>query len=113
MRAASFLDCRSNCADAKFRVYVTVDNQPTFDTKATVAERFTESVDPIAVVIEPINALDAVTFTAIGAFDAIDALAIETIFTINSIATVNVPTIDSFALFDAGFNNHKRRCIIK
>ena len=110
MHAKSFLECCSGGTCAKFRLYVTVDTQSSFDPTVTITEQSTKSFDPVTVVIEPI---DAIAFAAIAAFNAIDAVAIKAIFTIDSVDTVDVPTIDSFTRLDAGFDDRRRKHPVK
>ena len=104
MHAKFFPEYRAGGTYAKFRLYVTVDTQSSFDPTVTITEQSTKSFDPVTVVIKPIDA-----FAAIATFNAIDAIAIEAIFTIDSVDTVDVPTIDSFTRLDAGFDDRRRK----
>ena len=104
MHAKFFPEYRAGGTYAKFRLYVTVDTQPSFDPTITITEQSNKSFDPVTVVIKPIDA-----FAAIATFNAIDAIAIEAIFTIDSVDTVDVPTIDSFTRLDAGFDDRRRK----
>ena len=110
MHAKFFPEYRAGGTYAKFRLYVTVDTQPSFDPTITITEQSNKSFDPVTVVIEPI---DAIAFAAIAAFNAIDAVAIKAIFTIDSVDTVDVPTIDSFTRLDAGFDDRRRKHPVK
>ena len=107
MHAKFFPEYRAGGTYAKFRLYVTVDTQPSFAPAITITEQSTKSFDPVTVVIKPI---DAIAFAAIATFNAIDAIAIEAIFTID---TVDVPTIDSFTCLYSGFDDRRRKHPVK
>ena len=83
-------------------MYFTVDTQSSVDSKAAIPDQFTESIDPVTFVVQPIlatiNAIDADTFAAIVAFNAV---VIKTILTVNPVLAINFPTIDSVTGFDA------------
>ena len=94
-----------------FRLHLPIDTQPTLDATTTIAERFTKSVDSVAVLvlvqpIHTINPVDAVFFTKIGTVNTIDAINTKSIFTIDTIVTNTVFTIDAFNRLNARINNH-------
>ncbi|MDC0237321.1 hypothetical protein OAL49_02515 [Gammaproteobacteria bacterium] len=92
-----------------FRLHLPIDTQPTLDATTTIAERFTKSVDSVAVLVQPIhtiNPVDAVFFTKIGTVNTIDAINTKSIFTIDTIVTNTVFTIDAFNRLNARINNH-------
>ena len=105
MHAKFFPEYRAGGTYAKFRLYVTVDTQPSFDPTITITEQSNKSFDPVTVVIKPI---DAIAFAAIATFNAIEA-----IFTIDSVDTVDVPTIDSFTCLYSGFDDRRRKHPVK
>jgi len=107
--AKSRLACRSDSPCIVFRLHLPIDTQPTLDATTTIAERFTKSVDSVAVLVQPIhtiNPVDAVFFTKIGTVNTIDAINTKSIFTIDTIVTNTVFTIDAFNRLNARINNH-------
>jgi hypothetical protein len=91
------------------RVYLPIDTQPTLDATTTITERFTKSVDSVAVFVQPIhtiNPVDAVFFTKIAAVSTVDAITTKSISTIDTIVTSTVFTIDTFNRLGARINNH-------
>ena len=104
--AKSRLACRSDSPCIVFRLHLPIDTQPTLDATTTIAERFTKSVDSVAVLVQPIhtvNSVDAVFFTKIATVNTIDAINTKSIFTI---VTNTVFTIDAFNRLNARINNH-------
>ena len=92
-----------------FRLYLPIDTQPTLDATTTIAERFTKSIDSVAVFIQPIhtiNPFDAIFFTKIATASSVDAVTTKSISTIDTIVTCTVFTIDTFNRLDARINNH-------
>ena len=101
--AKSRLACRSDSPCIVFRLHLPIDTQPTLDATTTIAERFTKSVDSVAVLVQlihTINPVDAVFFTTIGTVNT------KSIFTIDTIVTNTVFTIDAFNRLNARTNNH-------
>ena len=87
--AKSRLACRSDSPCIVFRLHLPIDTQPTLDATTTIAERFTKSVDSVAVLVQPIHTINT-----------------KSIFTIDTIVTNTVFTIDAFNRLNARINNH-------
>ena len=107
--AKSRLACRSDSPCIVFRLHLPIDTLPTLDATTTSAERFTKSVDSVAVLVQPIhtiNPVDAVFFTKIAAVSTVDAITTKSISTIDTIVTSTVFTIATFNRLGARINNH-------